>query len=290
MDAQGVDDVMPTADRWQRWRPAARALGRVVLGALLLVIAMSVVMVSAESLPRAARVLWPSLLAAVAMAVAYTFYARRLEHRPGHEFAVAHAPRELAAGLIGGAALVGSVFAMLAALQVFHLQGRHPLGVAALTVLADVVLVAFFEEILVRGIVLRALERPLGSRGAVVASAVLFGLAHLPNPGATALSTLNVTMAGIMFGTAFVATQRLWLCIALHLGWNFTASYVFSATVSGHGSDAGLFFGELHGPGWMTGGPFGMEGSLVTLVALAVTTWLMVAVGRRSGAAAAPAA
>ena len=277
--------MMPNANRQQWWRTAARALGRAVLGALLLVVAMSVVMVSAESLPRADRVLWPSLVAAVAMAAAYTFYARRIEHRPGHEFAVAHAPLEVGLGLIGGAALVGSVFAMLAALQVFHLQGRHPLSPAVLTVVADVVLVAFFEEILVRGIVLRALERPLGSRGAVVASAVLFGLAHLPNPGATALSTLNVTMAGVLFGTAFVATQRLWLCIALHLGWNVTASYVFSATVSGQGGDAGLYFGELHGPGWMTGGAFGMEGSVMTFVALAAATSLLIAVARRSGAA-----
>lgn len=253
-----------------------RAAGRAVLGALSLVVAMSVVMVSAEQLPRASRVLWPSLVAAVAMAAAYTFYARRIEHRSGNEFALTHAPVEVAIGLIGGAALVSSVFAALAALQVFHLQGRHPLGSASLTLLSDAVLVACFEEILVRGIVLRALERPLGRVGAVVASALLFGIAHLPNPGATALSTLNVTMAGIMFGTAFLATERLWLCIALHLGWNFTASYVFSATVSGQGGQAGLFFGEMHGLVWMTGGAFGMEGSVVALVALALGTAVLV--------------
>lgn len=264
-----------TDDRRQWWRTAARALGRAALGALLLVIAMSVVMVSAEQLPRAYRVLWPSLVAAVAMAAAYTFYARRIEQRPGNEFALRHAPLELGIGLMGGAALVCIVFAALAALQVFRLQGRHPLGPAALTVLSDVVLVAFFEEVLVRGIVLRLFERPLGRSGAVVASALLFGLAHLPNPGATALSTLNVTMAGVMFGVAFLATQRLWLCIALHLGWNFTASYVFSATVSGQNGGVGLFFGELHGSGWMTGGAFGMEGSVVTLVALAAGTALL---------------
>jgi membrane protease YdiL (CAAX protease family) len=264
-------------ERWQRWPAAARALGRAALGALLLVVAMSVVMVSVESLPRAARVLWPSAVAAAAMAAAYRFYARRIEHRAGNEFALAHAPMDVAIGLVGGAALVGCVFAALAALNVFHLQGRHPFGPAALGLVSEMVLVAFFEEILVRGIVLRALERPLGRAGAVVASALLFGIAHLPNPGATALSTLNVTMAGIMFGTAFVVTQRLWLCIALHLGWNVTAGYVFSATVSGHDPQPGLFFGELHGPGWLTGGSFGMEGSVVTLVALAVGTSLLLA-------------
>ena len=123
----------------------------------------------------------------------------------------------------------------------------------------------------------------MGSLGAVLASALLFGLAHLPNEGATALSTLNVAMAGVLFGTAFTVTRRLWLSIALHLSWNFTAGYLFSATVSGQDGQAGLFFGELHGPWWMTGGAFGMEGSVMTLVALAVGTSLLVAFLPRAG-------
>lgn len=59
------------------------ALARAILGALLLVVAMSAVMVSVESLHRSDRLLWPSLLAAVFMVMAYAFYARRIEHRPG---------------------------------------------------------------------------------------------------------------------------------------------------------------------------------------------------------------
>lgn len=258
-------------------------IARAVVGALLLVVAMSVVMVSVESLPRSARLLWPSLVAAGFMVMAYEFYARRIEHRPGGEFALKGAPLKFGIGLIGGAGLVGAVFATLAVLHVFDLQGRHPVSVTALNALSDMVLVAFFEEILVRGIVLKALERPTGSLRAVLLSSLLFGLAHLPNDGATLLSTLNATVAGVMFGTAFVATQSLWLCIALHLGWNFTAGYVFSATVSGHEEQAGLFFGRLHGANWLTGGAFGIEGSVVTLMALALGTSVLLAFAHSHG-------
>lgn len=256
------------------------ALARVILGALLLVISMSVVMVSVESLPKSVQLLWPSVLAAILMAVVYRFYARHIEHRPGNEFGLKGASLELGIGLLSGAALVLAEFAILAALQVFDLQGRHPFGLPVLNSLSEMILVAFFEEILVRGIVLKALERPLGSIGAVLTSALLFGLAHIPNEGATLLSTLNVTMAGVMFGTAFVATQRLWLCIALHLGWNFTAGYLFSATVSGHETHTGLLFGRLEGPDWMTGGAFGIEGSVVTLFMLSVVSSLLWALTR----------
>jgi len=280
---------MPIA-RFSLWsHPIIRAFGRVVLGAVLLISAMSAVMVSAEWLPKADRVLWPSLLAAAAMAAAYTFYARRIEHRQGGEFALARAPVEVGIGIIGGAGLVVAVFAVLSALHVFTLQGRHPIGPAALSLLSEMVLVAFFEEILVRGIVLTALERAWGTVPAVLTSALLFGVAHLANEGAGALSMLNVTMAGVMFGTAFIATRRLWLCIALHLGWNFTAGYVFSATVSGHEGQPGFFFGELHGPNWMTGGAFGMEASVVTLVVLAMGTAVLAASRRSRSVASRPA-
>lgn len=241
---------------------------RAVLGAVLIIVAMSVVMAPVEALPKSARVLWPSLLAAALMVMAYQFYERRIEHRAGNEFGFKGAPLEFGIGLIGGATLVASVFAVLAALKVFDFQHRNPVSVLALTTLSEMVLVAFFEEIVVRGILLKSLQQSLGNLGAVVASALLFGVAHLPNDGATWLSTLNVALAGIMFGSAFIATERLWLCIALHIGWNFTASYVFSATVSGHESQGGLFVGRLSGSDLMTGGDFGIEGSVVALITL----------------------
>jgi membrane protease YdiL (CAAX protease family) len=201
--------------RWSWFMHFASA--RAVLGALLLSAAMSVVMVSVESLPRSARRLWPSVVASVLMAITYQFYARRIERRPGNEFALQRAPLEFTGGLAGGAGLVGAVFAVLAALHAFGVQGRHALGGAAVDAASEMILVAFFEEILVRGIVLQALERRLGSPGAVLASSLLFGVLHIPNAGATMLSTLNVTVAGVMFGAAFIATRRLWLCIGLHL-------------------------------------------------------------------------
>jgi CAAX protease family protein len=259
------------------------APARAILGALLLSAALSAVMVSVESLSRSDRRLWPSVVAAVLMAVTYRLYARRIERRPGNEFALNRAPLELTGGLLGGAGLVAAVFATLAGLHVFGFQGRHAVGAAALDAASEMILVAFFEEILVRGIVLQALERRLGSLGAVLASSLLFGILHLPNDGATMLSTVNVTVAGVMFGIAFVATRRLWLCIGLHLGWNFTANYVFSAVVSGHESHAGLIFGDLSGPSWITGGAFGVEGSAVTLLALVAGTSLLLASAYISG-------
>ncbi|MGN6826727.1 CPBP family intramembrane glutamic endopeptidase [Paucibacter sp. M5-1] len=262
---------------------ARYALLRVLLGSLMVIAAMSVVMVLAENLPKSARLLWPQLLAAVLMAAAFRFYALRIDRRPATEFASAGAARELGLGLLGGALLVVMVFGALALLNVFHLQGMHPVGLATLKSFGDMTLVAVFEELLVRGILFKALERVLGSVPALLASSLLFGLAHLPNDGATLLSTLNVTVAGILFAAAYLASGRLWLGIGLHLAWNFCAGHLFSAVVSGHKAEAGLLYGQLAGPNWLTGGAFGIEGSVITLLALLGACALLLALAHRRG-------
>lgn len=79
-------------------------------------------------------------------------------------------------------------------------------------------------------------------------------------------------------------TRNLWVAIGLHAGWNFTQGYIFSLPVSGGGAPDGLLLTQRSGPEWLTGGPFGLEASLVTLC---VTTafglailWLAVRRGR----------
>lgn len=68
----------------------------------------------------------------------------------------------------------------------------------------------------------------------------------------TALFTLCMgILAGVMFGAAYMATRRLWLCMASHFAWNFTQGEIFSVAVSDH-APQGLFQSELVGADWPT--------------------------------------
>jgi hypothetical protein len=71
-------------------------------------------------------------------------------------------------------------------------------------------------------------------------------------------------------------TRRLWVCIGTHIGWNYCLSQVFSSTVSGHAATDGLLHGQLVGNAMLTGGAFGVEGSLIALllIAAAAAFWL----------------
>jgi membrane protease YdiL (CAAX protease family) len=136
---------------------------------------------------------------------------------------------------------------------------------------------------LLRGIFFRVVQEYLGSGLALLASGLVFGGMHLVNDNVTVLAIANITVAGVFFASAFLLTGRLWLCAALHAGWNFFQDGVFSLAVSGHAVKTGLLVTELSGPDWLTGGAFGMEGSAVDLVLTVLAAGAMLLLAWRRG-------
>ncbi len=83
-----------------------------------------------------------------------------------------------------------------------------------LNVLVMAVLPAVLEEALFRGCVLRVL-RPYGDWFAIVVSAVLFGLMH-----GNIIQIPFALVVGIALGWLYVATENIWLPIAVHFANN----------------------------------------------------------------------
>lgn len=164
-----------------------------------------------------------------------------------------------------------------------------PIAVALLATLLFYVGVGVFEELLVRGYLMTNLAEglrgvgPGGARGAVVVAAVLtsalFGALHAGNPGASALSAINITAVGLFFAWAYVVTDDLGIPIGVHVTWNFSLGAVYGLPVSGTRNPATVFDVRQVGDPLLTGGRFGPEAGLVVYVALAVgvaLTWLWV--------------
>jgi len=126
------------------------------------------------------------------------------------------------------------------------------------------------EEILFRGYGFQRFVDSIGSIAAVAGFSVLFGAAHLANPNATWLSTINTILAGVLLAVAYLKTRALWLPIGLHWAWNYFMTAILSLPVSGFQFGEKLFRLETTGPVWLSGGSYGPEGSVVlTVVATA---------------------
>jgi membrane protease YdiL (CAAX protease family) len=245
-------------------------LVRIVLGIVLTfaVVPLTMIIVS-QLVAKPYRIMWPQLLAAVLVWFGYRFYVHRIEKRQPTELATQGMARQLGTGLLLGAGLVALTFAVLAALGAYQFGGVNAPSIRMLVPLAELVLVGMAEEMMFRGVIFGVTERSLGSKPAIVISALLFSLAHLPNEGVSALAIAVIAVYGVMQAALYMKTRRLWACIGTHIAWNYCISQVFSSTVSGHAATDGLLRGELMGNAMLTGGVFGVEGSLITLLLIA---------------------
>jgi membrane protease YdiL (CAAX protease family) len=202
-------------------------------------------------------------------------------------------PRELAlksgAGLAGLGVLIGfglfcSVYAILTILGVVSWGGfRGFAGTEEMVVMAAIAGVG--EELLFRGVLFRVVEDSLGTTISLIVSAVLFGLMHSASPGAFSVNVNTVAIAleaGLMLAAAYAWSRNLWLPIGIHFAWNFTEGGVFGAVVSGEHAN-GIFTANFSKSAstLITGGAFGPEASVVTvIVCLALATVFLIATWR----------
>ena len=136
--------------------------------------------------------------------------------------------------------------------------------------------VAWWEEIAFRGIILQNISKGLDLKWGVILSTIIFGLIHFGNPDATILSTFLIILITLQLVYAYLKTGQLWLPIGLHLGWNFFQASIFGFASSGHNSPSMLSQNHI-GVDWLSGGDFGAENSIViipfTLASLLLINW-----------------
>lgn len=206
-------------------------------------------------------------LATAALAVlVYAWVVRRTERRAPVEVALRGAAPAIGWGALIGVALFSLVIVNLAFLGSYTVHGLGT-TTGAVGLLGFMAAAAVTEELLFRGVLFRVVEGWTGTWIALTVTGLLFGLLHLVNPNATLWGALAIAIeAGGMLTAAYVATRRLWVPIGLHLGWNVAASAVFSTEVSGNNTPQGLLDATTSGPALITGGGFGPEGSLYSIV------------------------
>lgn len=183
----------------------------------------------------------------------------------------------LAAGLI---AAIGGVR--------FELEPARSVG-NLLSGLYLFVSVAVLEELLFRGFLFQRMVAGLGVWPTQFALAALFALAHWGNPGmegATKVwASIDIALAAVMLGVAYLRTRSLALPIGLHLGWNWSQGHLLGFGVSGVDLTGWLHPVFQGRPTWLTGGEFGPEASVFGVLADLAMLAIVWNWGRRRGAA-----
>lgn len=192
----------------------------------------------------------------------------------------------VALGLGVGAAAMAMLLAVPLAGARWALDGGSLVrwGITVLGTSALLLPAAFLEELIFRGVPQVLLGRVVGRATAVLVLSGCFALAHLWNPGISALALGNIALAGVFLGAAFFLPGGLWAATAAHLGWNVTLA-ALAAPVSGLPFRMPWLDYRPAGPAWLSGSAFGPEGGvLATGVLLAVTLLTVRLVQRPAGA------
>ncbi|MEQ9408654.1 MAG: CPBP family intramembrane glutamic endopeptidase [Fuerstiella sp.] len=140
-------------------------------------------------------------------------------------------------------------------------------------------LMAFTEELVFRGYLLQNLIEAGKTGSGVVFSSLVFWLMHGMNPGVwdSPVISINLFAAGIIHALAYVLSGNIWYPTLMHFGWNVTQGLVLDIPVSGLDLPGMIGIAVADGaPDWLTGGRFGLEGSLVTTVAEVVLILFLV--------------
>jgi membrane protease YdiL (CAAX protease family) len=125
------------------------------------------------------------------------------------------------------------------------------------------VVAALIEDLFHRGLILRELEKWLGTHIALVIS-MLIETSHVFNPNANLFSLFFDLCWGFTMSMLFIYTKRIWLPFFFHLGWNFAQPF-YGSNLTGLNHMGTIIKSRFEGPIIFTGGAVGIEGSCVTV-------------------------
>ena len=274
----------PAKSRWRRIADFPLVAMLIAVG--LFVLANAVTLLIARVLPPmdlpVQTVVRAGLIIGLTLLV-YKVAIRHLGERPRDDLRLADAPKGLGIGLAVGAVVFAAIVGVAAIADVYNIVGEGGTGDLLRVLVTIAIVPGFMEELLFRGILFRWLEEFGGSWFALALTSALFGLAHMFNPNATALSSFAIALeAGVLLGGAYMLTRNLWMAIGLHAAWNFTQGWIFDVPVSGTDQD-GMVEAQLSGPELLSGGAFGLEASLIAMVLATAAGVALVVMAVRRG-------
>jgi uncharacterized protein len=217
----------------------------------------------------------PTKAIAAFFAVLGTWIVSRMEKRPLADYGI---PLRGAVGLRFWEGLVWGFAALSTILLILHASGHFQIDSAALTGAAVYkyglgwgavfLCVAVHEEFAFRGYWLFSFARRMRFWPSALFISVVFGAAHLANPGENVLGILQVVVTGLLFCLTIRRTGTLWFAVGFHAAWDWAETFFYGTPDSGLVGLGRFLNTSVQGPNWLTGGSAGPEGSVFALFVL----------------------
>ena len=188
--------------------------------------------------------------------------------------------KEMLAGLAGALLFIAGIFLILWLIGAITITGFVGFKPSVFIVSMMLFLAAFDEELIFRGYILNNMMDATDNRWiALAGSSVLFALLHSGNPNvwSTWVPMTELFAAGFILGISYTFTKNLWFPTFFHFGWNFFQG-LLGFEISGINVDSWKMISHENTgnvPDIVSGGTFGIEGSVITLSCTIICTYLI---------------
>ena len=187
---------------------------------------------------------------------------------------------EMLIGLGFALAFIGGLFLVLWLVGAINITGYVGFKPGVFIVSMMLFMAAFDEELIFRGYILNNMMDSTSNRWVALAgSSLLFALLHSGNTNvwSTWVPMTELFAAGFILGISYTFTKNLWFPTFFHFGWNFFQG-LFGFEISGFNVDSWKIIshentGNVHDI--VSGGAFGIEGSVITLSCTIICTYLI---------------
>ena len=187
---------------------------------------------------------------------------------------------EMLIGLGFALAFIGGLFLVLWLIGAINITGYVGFKPGVFIVSIMLFMAAFDEELIFRGYILNNMMDSTGNRWiALAGSSLLFALLHSGNTNvwSTWVPMTELFAAGFILGISYTFTKNLWFPTFFHFGWNFFQG-LFGFEISGFNVDSWKIISHENTgnvPDIVSGGAFGIEGSVITLSCTIICTYLI---------------
>lgn len=130
-------------------------------------------------------------------------------------------------------------------------------------------LISIHEEVIFRGYVTSLLAKDLHFIPTLIISSLIFAAVHIGNADFTWMGFASIFFGGYLLGILYLKYQNLYIPIGMHWFWNYYHGNILGFDVSGLDVPSLLSL-QMNGADWITGGEFGLEGSVVTVILLLI--------------------
>ena len=187
---------------------------------------------------------------------------------------------EMLIGLGFALVFIGGLFLVLWLIGAINITGYVGFKPGVFIVSMMLFMAAFDEELIFRGYILNNMMDSTSNRWiALAGSSLLFALLHSGNTSvwSTWVPMTELFAAGFILGISYTFTKNLWFPTFFHFGWNFFQG-LFGFEISGFNVDSWKIISHENTgnvPDIVSGGAFGIEGSVITLSCTIICTYLI---------------